>query len=63
MAAAEAVLCIMEDERLQQNATEVGEHLMQEAQELMANHLQHVGDVRYVRTYIHSVCNLSTLSY
>ena len=46
MAAAEAVLCIMEDERLQENATEVGEHLMQEAMELMAKHPQHVGDVR-----------------
>lgn len=46
MAAAEAVLCIMEEERLQENATEVGEHLMQEAKKLMAKHPQHVGDVR-----------------
>lgn len=46
MAAAEAVLCVMEDEKLQENATEVGEYLMKEAKELMAKHPQHVGDVR-----------------
>ena len=46
MAAAEAVLCIIEDERLQENATEVGEHLMQRAKELMAKYPQFVGDVR-----------------
>ena len=46
MAAAEAVLCVIEDEKLQENATEVGEYLMKEAKELMAKYPQHVGDVR-----------------
>ena len=56
MAAAEAVLCIMEDEELQQNATVVGEYLMQEAKKLMAEHPQYVGDVRYENlSFVHSV--------
>ena len=56
MAAAEAVLCIMEDEELQQNATVVGEYLMQEAKKLMAEHPQYVGDVRYENlSFVHSL--------
>ena len=46
MAAAEAVLCVIEDDKLQENASEVGEYLMKEAKELMVKYPQHVENVK-----------------
>ena len=48
MAIAEATLCVIEDEHLQEHATRVGGFLLAELEALKAKHPQVVRDVRWV---------------
>ena len=48
MAIAEATLCVIEDEHLQEHAAEVGEFMLTELKALKAKHAQVIGDVRWV---------------
>ena len=48
MAIAEATLCVIEDEHLQEHAERVGGFLLAELEALKAKHPQVIGDVRWV---------------
>ena len=48
MAVAEATLCVIEDEHLQEHAAEVGEFMLTGLKALKAKYPQVVGDVRWV---------------
>ena len=48
MAIAEATLCVIEDEHLQEHAMRVGEFMLAELEALKAKHPQVIGDVRWV---------------
>ena len=48
MAIAEATLCVIEDEHLQEHAAEVGGFMLSELQALKTKHPQVIGDVRWV---------------
>jgi len=48
MAIAEATLCVIEDEHLQEHAARVGEFMLAELEALKAKHPQVIGDVRWV---------------
>ena len=48
MAIAEATLCVIEDEHLQEHAARVGGFLLAELEALKAKHPQVIGDVRWV---------------
>ena len=48
MAIAEATLCVIEDEHLQEHAARVGGFLLTELEALKAKHPQVIGDVRWV---------------
>ena len=51
MAIADAVLTVIEDQKLQQHALEVGSYLLARFKELQSQFPQWIGDVRYVRVY------------
>ena len=48
MALAEATLCVIEDEHLQEHAAEVGEFMLTGLKALKAKYPQAIGDVRWV---------------
>lgn len=51
LAVAEAVLCIIEEQNLQNNAKEVGGYLLQNFRDMMSRY-SCIGDVRYVHNNI-----------